>query len=108
MPTPSNEEWLSILACEILEVTQRYQAGDCSENDLPTAADLARQHRWRLDAVKKRLRTLKESGLIRAVTVTPKRYCFDTWALGALDATHPMYQLFCEPESPYFLEYPSN
>ena len=74
------------------------------EEDLPTAADLARKLNYRLEAVKKKLRLLKEEGLIQPVSMTPKRYRFNRWALKSLDEGHLFHELFCEPESPYYLE----
>jgi hypothetical protein len=104
MPTPSDEELFTRLVEEIRQATERVSAGDCLEDDLPTAAALARKFNYRLETVKKKLRVLKEEGLIQPVTVTPKRYRFNRWALKDLDDAHPLHTLFCEPDSPYYLQ----
>ncbi|MCE3235652.1 MAG: hypothetical protein K0Q50_1832 [Vampirovibrio sp.] len=101
---PSETELFSQLAGEIRIATDNLNAGECLEDDLPTASDLARRLNYRLETVKKKLRILKEEGLIQPVTVTPKRYRFNYWALKSLDEEHVLYSLFCEPESPYFIE----
>lgn len=102
---PSETDLFIQLAGEIRTVTDRLNIGDCLEDDLPTAADLARRLNYRLETVKKKLRILKEEGLIQPVSLTPKRYRFNYWALKSLDEGHILYSLFCEPESPYFIEY---
>jgi transcription initiation factor IIE alpha subunit len=102
---PTDEELFSRLSSLILEATERYNAGECLEDDLPTAADMARKLNYRLETVKKKLRILKEQGLIQSVSVTPRRYRFNYWALKSLDPAHLLYALFCEPESPYFISH---
>jgi predicted ArsR family transcriptional regulator len=91
-------EMLSQLAREILAATERLGEGGCLEDDLPTAADLARQLNYRVDAVKKKLRLLKEAGLIQPTSMTPKRYRFNQWALKSMDADHPFYDLIPEEQ----------
>jgi hypothetical protein len=103
MATPSDEEIFTRLVSEILEATERFSAGETLEEDLPTAAGLARQFNYRLETVKKKLRILKEQGLVHSVSVTPKRYRFNRWALKSLDESHSFHALFCEPASPYYL-----
>ena len=103
MPSPSDTEIFSNLAGEILSGTERYQAGELQEDDLPTAADLARLFNYRLETVKKKLRALKENHLIQPISMTPKRYRFNRWALSELEADSPFYDLFCEPDSEYFI-----
>lgn len=103
MPTPSEEELYTRLVGEILKATEQVSAGDCLEDDLPTAAALARTLNYRLETVKKKLRVLKEQGLIHPISMTPKRYRFNRWALKSLDDSHILHSLFCEPESPYYL-----
>ncbi len=100
---PTETELLGHLAQEILHATERLNTGDCLEDDLPTAADIARKCNYRLEAVKKKLRILKEEGLIQVVGMTPKRYRFNYWALKSLDPSSPLHELLCEPESPYFI-----
>lgn len=100
---PNDEELFSRLVREIHEASERFNAGECLEEDLPTAADLARKYNYRLETVKKKLRVLKDNGLIHPVSMTPKRYRFDPWALKSLDESHPLFILLCEPESPHFI-----
>lgn len=102
---PSEEEVFTGLAGQILEATERLVAGDIMEDDLPTAADLARRFNWRLETVKKKLRVLKEQGLIQPISVTPKRYRFNRWALREMDESSPLFVLFCEPDSPHYIEF---
>lgn len=103
MPSPSDTEIFSRLAEEILATTERFQSETLLEDELPTAADLARKLNYRLETVKKKLRVLKEAGLIQPVSMTPKRYRFNRWALRELETGDILFELFCEPESPYFL-----
>jgi hypothetical protein len=91
-------EMISQLAREIVDATERMGDGTWVEDDLPTAADLARKLNYRIDVVKKKLRLLKEAGLIQPISVTPKRYRFNAWALKSLDADHPFHALFAQPE----------
>ena len=93
-------EMLAQLAREILAATERLGEGECMEDDLPSSADLARKLNYRIDAVKKKLRLLKEAGVIRPVGMTPKRYRFDPWGLKSLEEDHPFHALFSaeEPE----------
>jgi hypothetical protein len=102
---PSENELFSQLARAILEATERFCSGDCLEDEMPTASELARRYNYRLETVKKKLRVLKEQGLIQPISMTPKRYRFNQWALKSLDEDHPFHALFCEPESPYYIEY---
>lgn len=89
---PSDEELLTRLVHEIYTATERLSAEECLEDDLPTASDLARKFNYRLDTVKKKLRVLKERGLIRPISMTPKRYRFEPWALKSLDEEDPIFQ----------------
>jgi DNA-binding transcriptional MocR family regulator len=100
---PKDEELFSRLAREILSATERFQEDGQFEESLPSSADLSRTLNIKLETVKKKLRVLKDQGLIHPVSVSPKRYRFDTWALRELDEAHPFFTLFCEPESPYHL-----
>ena len=84
---------LSELAQEIHQATERLHEGECREDELPTAADLARKLNYRLEAVKKKLRVLKEAELIQPTSMTPKRYRFNLWAFKTLDEDHPMHEL---------------
>jgi hypothetical protein len=103
MPSPSDPEIFSKLAGEILAGTELYQADATFEEVLPTAADLARKLNYRLETVKKKLRVLKDHHLIQSVSMTPKRYRFNRWALNDLEADSPLFELFCDPESPAFI-----
>jgi hypothetical protein len=89
-------EMLSLLAREIKAATERLEEGECLEDDLPTSADLARQLNYKLDAVKKKLKLLKETGLIQPTSMTPKRYRFNAWAFKSLDESDPLRELFME------------
>ena len=90
---------LSRLAQEIMYSTDRLSQDDGGvEDDLPTAADLARKLNYRLEVVKKKLRLLKEAELIQAVSHTPKRYRFNAWALKSMDEDHPYYHLLSPTE----------
>ncbi len=102
---PSEQELFGQLAKAILEATERLHAGDCLEDEMPTAADLARQYNYRLETVKKKLRVLKEQGLIQPISMTPKRYRFNQWSLKTLEEDSPLYALVCESDSPYYIEY---
>lgn len=101
---PSDEELFIRLTQEILAATERFQEGDCLEDDLPTAADLARKLNYRLETVKKKLRILKTQELVKIVSMTPKRYRFNYWALKHLDSDSLFYELFCEPDSPHYIQ----
>ncbi len=100
----SEEELIGLLVTDILAATRQWETEHIERDELPTAAELARKHKLRLEKVKKKLRLLKEVRLIEAVTINPKRYRFDWYALHALDEDHLLYPLFCDPESPYFIE----
>ncbi len=104
MPSPSDTEIFTRLAGEILAGTERYQSGELLEDDLPTAADLARLFNYRLETVKKKLRVLKDHALIQPISMTPKRYRFNRWALNDLEAGSLLFELFCEPDSDYYIE----
>lgn len=99
-----DEELIGRLAAEILSATESFGAGECLEEDLPTAADLARKLGFRLENVKKKLRLLKEGDLIHPITVQPKRYRFNRWALREMEESSQLYALFCDPDSPFYLE----
>lgn len=91
-------EMLSQLAHEILAATHRLSDDDGLEDELPTAADLARKLDYRLDAVKKKLKMLKDADLIQSTGMTPKRYRFNTWALKSLDEDNPLHQMMLSSE----------
>jgi len=91
-------EMLSLLAREIKTATERLEEGDALEDDLPTSADLARRFNYKLDAVKKKLKILKEADLIQPTSMTPKRYRFNAWAYRSLDDDDPLRELFQQPE----------
>lgn len=104
MASPSDPEIFGRLVGEILTGTERYQSDEMLEEALPTAADLARKLNYRLETVKKKLRVLKDNHLIQSVSMTPKRYRFNHWALSELETDSPLFALFCDPESPAFIE----
>jgi transcription initiation factor IIE alpha subunit len=100
---PTEEELFIALVREIVWATDRLNMETCVEEDLPTAAELARKLNYRLEAVKKKLRILKEQGLVHAVSLSPKRYRFDHWALRTLEPESVLYALFCEPDSLHYI-----
>jgi transcription initiation factor IIE alpha subunit len=100
---PTEEEVFIALVQEIAQATDRLNADECVEEDLPTSAELARKMNYRLETVKKKLRVLKENGLIHAVSLSPKRYRFDHWALKSVDTDSLLFSLFCEPGSPHYI-----
>lgn len=104
MPSPSEPEIFTQLAREILAGTEAYHAEDLLEDILPSAADLARKLNYRLETVKKKLRVLKENHLIQPISMTPKRYRFNRWALTDLEPDTLLYELFCDPDSPAYIE----
>ncbi len=99
----NDTELIGLLAAEIRDATETFNAGTGLEESLPTAADLARKLKLRLETVKKKLRLLKEAHLIQPVTVGPKRYRFNHWALKDMEEGNAFYELFCDPDSPFFI-----
>ncbi len=104
MPIPTDQEFMILFVQDIHAATTQLQTGDLQADELPTAASLARKYNYRLETVKKKLGLLKDTELIQTVGVTPKRYRFNAWALRSLDPDSPMYGLFCDPESPSYIE----
>lgn len=96
MRSLSHEELLTALVGEIVTATERLGAGECLEEDLPTAPILAHRFNERLETVKKKLRLLKMHDVIQVVGMTPKRYRFNRWVAKSLDANHPLHFLFEE------------
>jgi len=92
------QELLSQLVQEIQTASDRHSDGECREDELPTAAELARKLNYRLEAVKKKLRILKDAEVIQSVGMTPKRYRFNAWALKSMDDSHPFYELLTSTE----------
>lgn len=84
---------LNSILTEIIQATEAWSDGSLLEDELPTAAGLARKLNLRLDNVKKKLRLLKDEGLIRAISVSPKRYRFDRYTFKHLDEDSPLYEL---------------
>lgn len=99
-----DEELIGRLASEILDATEVFNTGPQFEEALPTAADLARKLNLRLETVKKKLRLLKEADLIQPTSMQPKRYRFNFWTLRSMEENDPFYTLFCDPESPFYIE----
>jgi DNA-binding GntR family transcriptional regulator len=91
------------LAREIMRATEELADGGRSEDELPTSAELARHFNVRLDNVKKKLKILKQAGLIHAISVSPKRYRFDTYVFRSLPEDNP-YQVALA-ESPSICEW---
>lgn len=65
------------LARAIYQATDKAQYDGIDESQLPTAVELAKQCDSHIDAVKKRLQTLRLLGLIHVTSSAPKRYRFD-------------------------------
>ncbi len=74
---------------DILAATREGTAPDF----LPSAAELARTHKVKLEVAKKRLRRLRAEGLIVAVSYSPKRYKVDLYQLRQLGPDHPGWDL---------------
>ncbi len=70
------------------------------EECLPTAPDLARHLNLKLDKMKKKLKWLLQTGLLEAVSYTPKRYRLDMYHMSRL-AHQPSISFLFEPDSPY-------
>jgi hypothetical protein len=102
---PTEEEVFIALVGEIVRATDQLNANACTEEDLPTSAELARKMKYRLEMVKKKLRILKENGLIHSISLSPKRYRFDHWALKKLEPDSTLFALFGDPDSPYYVEH---
>jgi len=92
---------LACLACAIDQATERVVVGQLLQEELPTAAFLARELGFKLDKVKKKLKFLNQAGLIQSVSMSPKRYQFDRYALSRLAKDHPWYDVFYDHGSPY-------
>lgn len=93
MPRPLDPNLYYQIAATILEATNAFDAEQALEENLPSAAELARLFNARLERVKKDLRQLKQDGLIHAMSVSPKRYRFDRYVLKHLDEDHPLATL---------------
>lgn len=102
-PRLTHQELLHLVARFVLEATESFQAGDLSQDDLPSAADVARALGLDTDVVKKKLKILKEDELVQAISVTPKRYRFNFYAFNALEEDSELYDLFLNSDSPYCL-----
>lgn len=102
---PTEEEVFIALVGEIVRATDRLNAETGTDEELPTSAELARKMNYRLEMVKKKLRILKEHGLIHSVSLSPKRYRFDHWALKQLESDTTLFSLFCDPDSPHYIEH---
>lgn len=98
MPSPNETEVLTRLTGEIRAATLLLDESDCMSEALPTAAELARKLNYRLDTVKKKLKVLKDEGLIQSVGMTPKRYRFNAWALRSLPPEHLLYTLLADTD----------
>jgi len=92
----NREEILYFLFQKILVASQQALDEELLEEELPTAASLARELDLRLEEIKKRLQTLKDEDLIQAVGVNPKRYRTNVWRLRTLEkqSDYPLEFLF--------------
>ncbi len=100
----NHDDIITELAQAILSATRQYKDGQYFEEDMPTAADMARKMRLKTDYVKKKLRLLASANLIEAISASPKRYRFNTYALRFLDDDDPLHILFCREGSPHYIE----
>jgi len=92
----NREEILYFLFQKIHSTSQQVLNEEILEEDLPTAASLARELDLRLEEIKKRLQTLKDEDLIQAVGINPKRYRTNVWRLKTLEkqSDYPLQFLF--------------
>jgi len=92
----NREEILYFLFQKIHSTSQQVLNEEILEEELPTAASLARELDLRLEEIKKRLQTLKDEDLIQTVGVTPKRYRTNVWRLKTLEkeSHYPLEFLF--------------
>ena len=74
------EQWFA-LASSVRQATQDMEADDQGTDVLPTAAELARQHKMDLERAKKALKVLKDAGVLQTIGIHPKRYRYDTYRL---------------------------
>lgn len=70
-----------------------------------TAIELARKANLKLDIVKKKLRILQESGIVRSVGVSPKFWLFDDYNFQRMDEEDPVYLLLCSFDDVDFCQY---
>ncbi len=99
----NHDDIISELAHSILTATQQFNDGQYFEEDMPTAADMARKMRLKTDYVKKKLRLLASANLIEAISASPKRYRFNAYALRFLEEDDPLHLLFCREGSPHYI-----
>jgi hypothetical protein len=94
----TREETLTALFGKIRDSSQQFLSEELLEEELPTAASLARDFNLRLEEVKKRLDTLREADLIQAVSMNPKRYRLNAWRIKSAEkeTDHPLRFLFVE------------
>jgi DNA-binding transcriptional regulator YhcF (GntR family) len=79
-PKQSKADLTLQLAMQIRAITVMADTLDTPDETLPTTAELARTLGVDHEAVKKQLKYLKETGLIRTVGMNPKRLRFDSYA----------------------------
>jgi hypothetical protein len=82
------------IGSEIMSATYTFDEDPSWEEVLPTSAELSKKINVKLELVKKKLRILKHEGLIRSISVSPKRYRFDFYQLKHLEADHPFREIF--------------
>jgi|SRR6478609_1507238 len=92
----NREEILYFLFQKIHSSSQQVLNEEILEEELPTAASLAREMDLRLEEIKKRLQTLKDEDLIQTLGVTPKRYRTNAWRLKSIEkeSDYPLEFLF--------------
>ncbi|MEB3287320.1 MAG: hypothetical protein VKJ04_07440 [Vampirovibrionales bacterium] len=100
---------LQQLAQLLLDATRTAESDSLSRNlaleSLPTAIDIAKQLRLDADLVKKKLKILKQEGLVQATSFSPKRYRFDRYHLAHLDEESVLYPLFCGESPSHALDF---
>lgn len=88
-----SEALLRELFDEIAAATQALVRGDITPEDLPTATEIARKLNVKLDQVKKKLRILRQSGVVKPVSYAPKRYRINPQVMQELSTDDPLYTL---------------
>jgi transcription initiation factor IIE alpha subunit len=96
----NREETLVALFRKIQNASQSLLAEELTEEELPTAASLAREMNIRLEEVKKRLQTLRDEDLVQALGLNPKRYRLNAWQVKAAqkEEKHAFHFLFVDSE----------
>ena len=92
------------LAHLILDATNSVPEGMVAGDVLPTSGDLAKLTGISPDLVKKKLKILLQMGLIHPISMSPKRYQFERFAVHKLTEDHPLYEDLRNPDSVFYLD----